>query len=240
MSKRNLLITALLSGQVLLLALGTQNANAYTNSRLMDDDVFDSYNSMSEQQIRTFINSKTGTCLASTGNAFPEPHDYFTYGPNNVDPARVIYVAAQYWKINPQVIIATLQKEQSLLTDNDCNDPQGFPSLPKAMGMGCFEGGDCPTANYAGFHQQVMKGSWQLKFNKERAVGNVMWNSAEGDQYIPYDKPYTQGNRQNNVNSPLIYRDGYFLIDGQNVFMETGATASLYRYTPHLGQSFPS
>lgn len=235
--------------------MNTGSASAYTESRLMDDPIFDKVSSMSEAQIRAFINSRPTSCLAMSGAVFPEPITYWQYGPNNVDAARVIYQAAVYNEINPQVIIATLQKEQSLITRSDCLDrftrSDGTPVVidvrNKAMGMGCPDNGPCPAPEYAGFHQQVMKGTWTLKFAKERAVGNTNWGDNGG---IPYAGPWTEGMRQtcsvvssrcNPVPAP-VYRDG--LWDGGGYFgkfvrMETGATAALYRYTPHLGQAFP-
>lgn len=227
-----------------LLALGlfhAQPTHAYTNSRMIDDGVFDNVNSMTEAQIRSFINSRPNTCLTRVGaglgggNIFPEPHTYWDYG-GNVDAARVVYLAAQYWGINPQVILATLQKEQSLLTDNDCLDPQGFPTLRKAMGHGCPEGGGCPGPAYDGFHLQVMKGAWQLKFNKERAYGNTTW---DGDDNVFYGGFMTQGNRKRCGTCASNYYTGYATIDGQSTYLENGATAALYTFTPHLNQSFP-
>lgn len=231
--------TTLILGLSGLVFLFIPKAAAYSQTRMIDDGIFDNSNSMSESAIRSFINSRPGTCLVNSGAIFPEPKDYYNYGPNNVDAARVIYIAAQTWGLNPQVILTTLQKEQTLLTDNDCFDPQGVPSLPKAMGYLCPEGGTCPAPSASGFEKQVMKGSWQFKFNKERAEGNVNWN---GDGNIDYSDPYiyTAGNRQDYVGAPVIYHDGYFYIDGVLTYMENGGTASLYRYTRHWPQSFGS
>src|SRR5262249_12225076 len=49
----------------------------------------------------------------------------------------------------------------------------------------------------------------------------------------------TQGNFARCAGCAVNYYDGYATIDGQSVYMETGATASLYYYTPHLGNSTP-
>lgn len=237
---RNRLVQILLAVTLILLSNQTP-AVAYSNNNMIDDGVFDDYNSMNETQIRNFILERPGTCLESQGLIFKEPKNYFDYGPELVDPARVIYIAAQFYEINPQVILSTLQKEQSLLTDVDCLDAGGNERLPKAMGYGCFEGpgAECPLPQYAGFSKQVMKGSWQLKFNKERAVGNISWEGDPGDQLLVYSGPFTKGYRQTNINNtPPVYYDGYWEIDGQQTYIETGGTASLYSYTPHLNQSF--
>ena len=223
--------------------INTPRAKAYSNSNMIDNAVFDSKNSMSEQDIRNFINSRPNTCFTRVGpnlgggSIFPRPTTYFNYGPTLTDAAGVIYQAAQYNDINPRVILATLQKEQSLLTDSDCLDPQGFASLPKAMGYGCFEspGAACPLPAYAGFHQQVMKGAWQLAFDRQRAEGNTSWG---GNDNINYGGRMTQGVRKRCTSCASVYYDGYSVIDGQNTFIVNGATAALFNYTPHLNQSF--
>lgn len=210
-------------------------AHAYTQTRLMDNQVFDNVGAMNEDQIRSFLNQRPSSCLVTSGAIFPEPMDYWTYGPANVDAARVIYKAAQYSGVNPQVIIATLQKEQSLITRIGCFDGS-IDVRPKAMGMGCPDNGPCPAPAYAGFEKQVMKGTWQLAFNRQRAEGNVGW----GDNgSITYGGFMTRGTFRRCSSCSLVYFDGYANIDGQSVLMENGTTASLYTYTPHLGQSFP-
>jgi hypothetical protein len=201
----------------------------------MDDAIFDNVHSMTEQQIRNFINSRPTSCLATSGAIFPEPITYWQYG-GNVDAARVIYNSAVYNDINPQVILATLQKEQTLITRTNCYEQSGIDSRNKAMGMGCPDGGACPAPAYAGFQQQVMKGSWALTFARQRASGATEW----GDNgSIVYNGPWTPGNRKACSTCTDVYRDGYWTVDGQSILMETGATASFYRYTPHLGQALP-
>ena len=66
--------------------------------------------------------------------------------------------------INPAAILATLQKEQSLVYMKDRNDG----ALRAAMGYGCPDGGGC-DGKYAGFTKQVENGAWQLRYNYERA-----------------------------------------------------------------------
>ena len=228
----------------LVLVVNAAPAKAYSNNNMIDNAVFDAKDAMNESQIRSFIAARPNTCLTRTGsglgggNIFDEPMDYWTYGPNKVDAARVIYKAAQYNEINPRVILATLQKEQSMLTDNDCVDPEGYGSLNKAMGYACGEGGACPSdqAKYGGFERQVMKGAWQLAFDRQWAEGNTSWG---GNDSITYGGRMTEGNRKRCGTCSLIYYDGYSVIDGVNTKVLNGATASLYNYTPHRGQSFP-
>ncbi len=50
----------------------------------------------------------------------------------------------------------------------------------------------------------------------------------------------TRGTYKRCGSCQAVFYDGYASIDGQTIYLETGATASLYSYTPHLGQSFPT
>lgn len=228
---------------VVIVAAQATPAKAYSNENMIDNAVFDAKDAMNEAQIRAFIQSRPNTCLTRVGtglgggNIFDEPMDYWTYGPNKVDAARVIYKAAQYSGLNPRVILATLQKEQSMITDSDCIDGQGFPTLNKAMGYACYEGASaCPASWAAGFERQIMKGAWQLAFDRQRAEGNTSWG---GNDSINYGGRMTEGNRRRCGSCALIYYDGFSVIDGVNTRMGNGATASLYNYTPHRNQSFP-
>jgi hypothetical protein len=225
----------------LVVAIQAAPAKAYSNENMIDNAVFDAKDAMNEAEIRAFLQSRPNTCLTRVGaglgggNIFDEPMDYFSYGPSKVDAARVIYKAAQYNGINPRVILATLQKEQGMITDTDCYSDA--PSLNKAMGYACYEGAsECPASWAAGFERQVMKGAWQLAFDRQRAEGNTSWG---GNDSINYGGRMTEGNRKRCGNCALIYYDGYSVIDGVNTRMGNGATASLYNYTPHRNQSFP-
>lgn len=68
--------------------------------------------------------------------------------------------------VNPAAILATLQKEQSLVTMRTKNDG----ALNAAMGYGCPDSGGC-NEKYKGFTKQVENGAWQLRYNYERAKG---------------------------------------------------------------------
>lgn len=217
------LVTALMV--VAFLAAASPVKAGFNNNRVIDDGVFDNAGTMDEGSIQNFLNSFPNSCLKNY--QAPYPNDYFNYG-GNVPAARVIKRAADLWGINPQVILATLEKEESLVRGNaGCADWR----YNSAMGMGCPDGGSCPAPAYAGFSKQVTKGSWQLKFNKERAYGNTGWGDNGNLTYYGY---MTQGNRKRCASCANIYYDGWAGIDGVSVHMDTGATASLYSYTPHF------
>lgn len=130
---------------------------------IISDEAFVNQWSMSEAEVQSFLTDR-GSFL----DGFVE---------NNRSAASIIYAAAFNNSISPRVILATLQKEQSLITMKNQNDN----SLRKAMGYGCPDSGSCDP-NYAGFTQQVEYGTWQLKYNYNRSN-----NSAYSDYMVGQD-----------------------------------------------------
>ena len=212
-------VAALIASIAAMLVMApTQTNAAYNSSNLISNSVFRQSNTMDANQIQNFLASK-GSGLANK-----------KWGSQRA--ADIINKAAKDYGINPRVILATLQKEQSLITDPSPDSIQ----LRSAMGYGCPDSGTC-ASEYSGFSYQIENGTWQLRFNYERANGNnSWWNSATN--YACKQKD-TQHN-------PPFYNAGLF--PGNTVtFSSTGgkpnktikianaATASLYCYTPHVG-----
>ncbi|MEK7817356.1 MAG: FG-GAP-like repeat-containing protein, partial [Actinomycetota bacterium] len=133
--------------------------------------------------------------------------------------SRVIWSAANWYGINPQVILATLQKEQSLVTQPSYPPSYEHWRIDYAMGYGCPDGGSC---SYAGFSRQVNRGTWQFNYN--------MYYANLRDSRV---SPYLTG-------STVTICDTYPPTYCANVYLGNGATASLYRYTPyfHGNQNF--
>ena len=218
--------TAILVGSVPARVFADFNKNL-----VISDSVFNNESTMSSGDIQAFLNQFPNSCLKNYEAAYPI--GYNSYG-DKVPAAKVIKRAAQIYDMNPQVILATLQKESSLVTGNDGCASWRYQS---AMGMGCPDGGECPAPGYEGFSRQVTKGSWLLKFGKERSRGNVNWEADDGvggDFNISYGGPMTKGCHKRNIGSPVVCYDGYTTIDNQSVFITTGATGSFYNYTPHF------
>ena len=271
--KRNFLGTfggALIAALVLC---GGQTFAATMNpNRVIDDQIFNNVNAMDAGAINNFLNQFSGSCISPNhGFSAPDPTGYnpsagFQYG-GNVSAGQVIADAAHAYDISPQVLLATLQKEQSLVTGgNGCS----AAAYTGAMGYGCPDGGasysysgvnlytingvtttsigqTCVnTAAKAGFSQQVIHGAWLLKFAEQRSEGNISWSIVRGnwintdDPQSCYSGPMTQGTWQVCPSGSRVFYDGFRTIDGQSVHMDTGATAALYDYTPHISgqQSF--
>lgn len=115
--------------------------------------------------------------------------------------------------VNPQVILVTLQKEQSLISRTTHQDW----AMLASMGYACYPGvnndnnsNGC-NDSYEGFTKQVENGAWQLRYNYERAQGHGFGDYQVGQDFCFDDWNGTHCGRFDNR-----------------------ATASLYRYTPHV------
>lgn len=256
--------------------MGHAAADSFNANNIIDDALFSNSATMTASQIDTWLNTNFGsTSCISTSHGFsaPDPTGYspstgFAFG-GNVSAGTVIYDAAQAYNINPQVILATLQKEQSLVSGGSGCSTLAYTA---AAGYGCPDGGTtysysgvnlytingvtttsvsgtCVNSSLkAGFSQQVIRAAWLLKFGQERSEGNMSWAVVKGnwnnsdDPQSCYNGPMTQGTYQICPSGTTTYYDGYTTIDGTSVHMDDGATAALYWYTPHFSgnQSFYS
>jgi hypothetical protein len=240
---------------------------AFNPNLVIDDDVFSNSSTMNAVQINNFLNSFSGSCISTNhGFSAPKPIGYspsggYVYG-GYVSAGEVIQAAASVYNINPQVLLTTLQKEQSLVQGDAGCSVQRYAA---AVGYGCPDSGT--THDYsglslyainsavvdtvngtcvnsggkAGFSQQVIRGAWLLKFGQQRSLGNTSWAVITGswdnsdDPPTCYGGPITQGFRKRcSSDNSTTYYDGYTTIDSTSVHMDSGATAALYWYTPHL------
>ncbi len=243
-------VSSLIIGLVAPLLLAIPVYATFSSHKLMVDSIFTDYGSMNASQIDNFLNSFSSSCLSKNNHfSSPDPIGYspstgFKYG-SKVSGGTVIYHAAQAYHLNPKVILATLQKESSVVSGTATYHCQ---YINTAMGYDCPDNGNCPRfpATESGFSKQVIWGTWLLKFSQQRSLGNVNWAEIHGswdnsdDPPTFYSGPMTQGYRARVQGGSTAYYDGYTTIDGSSVHMDTGATASLYRYTPHFrgNQSF--
>ena len=274
-SKIITLFVILISISLNLMFLSKAHATSFNSSDIIDDGVFNNTSTMSISQINSFLNQFSGSCI-STNNGFsaPDPTGYnpaqgFTYG-GNVSAGQVIYDASLAYGLNPQVIITTIQKEQSLVTGGGANGCTAN-AYAAAAGYGCpdnvqsynYVGVNIGTVNgqlissvnetcvnsssAVGFSEQVIRASWLLAFGEQRSQGNINWDvqatnyPQQGDSWnnsddpqTCYGGPMTQGTWQVCPNSSSTYYDGYATISNTSVYIDNGATAALYWYTPHF------
>ncbi len=118
--------------------------------------------------------------------------------------AEIIFDTAVRYQINPKFLLVTLQKEQSLVTDDTPTQKQ----LDWATGYGvcdsCDLNGDA-LLKYKGFGKQV-----------DNAGGLIRW------YYNNTDKSFVKK------------KDQTISIDNQLIMPQSWATAFLYTYTPHI------
>lgn len=103
-------------------------------NNLIADSVFDNYGSMTASQIDAFLNSFPNSCISTnSGFSAPEPtgvnQNTYSFGAN-VSAGQIIYDAAQAYYINPEVLLATLQKEQGLVTGSSNGSFSCHPNTP--------------------------------------------------------------------------------------------------------------
>jgi hypothetical protein len=218
-----LLVTVLLSA-VTLFAVGqavllTKHADAANTSNfnpeyIISDTNFTNKNSMTVDQIQQFLQSKNSVCLTQlktlslndTNNDGLGDEPYGKGINEQVSAAQLIWQAAQLYNVNPQVILATLQKEQGLITRTDCPDWR----YNTALGYGCPDTEPCDNSAY-GFTRQIDYGTWHFR----------------GFYTDTYPVPPTTPGYKSIAYNP-DGRCGAKVINIQN-----RATAALYSYTPY-------
>jgi carbohydrate-binding DOMON domain-containing protein len=107
--------------------------------------------SMSAEGIQAFLNGQAGDLKSYSG---PD-HNGATR-----TAAQMIAEAASAWGVSPKVIIATLQKEQSLISR------AGASQYALDWAMGCGKAESYTISSYKGFGNQVWNGARVLMKNR--------------------------------------------------------------------------
>ena len=167
---------------------------------IISDDELTDYDSMSLTEIQRFFETK-GSTLAW----------YVTIDTDSLSrPAsEIIWRVAQVYKINPKVILVTLQKEQSLVMDTSPAQNQ----YDWATGYGVCDAcslSDPAIQKYKGFAKQVdCTAGWKRWYLDNVFI--LTWLKQPGQTY---------------------------LIDSYNITPANYATASFYTYTPHYNGNY--
>lgn len=207
-----------------LFVVGAQRSEALSGSEfnpgnIITDDVFFNYQSMSAAQIQAFLVSMESGCTG--GNGYPCLKDYrentwsrpdaganrcTAYnGANGELASTIIWRVSVACQINPQVLIATLQKEQGLVTSTAPTARQ----YTAAMGYGCPDTAPCDSQFY-GFYNQVYKAAWQFRTYTRSPD---QWNFRPGVVNVAFNPNAGCGASAVNI--------------------QNQATANLYNYTPY-------
>ncbi len=186
---------------------------------IISDAVFFNSGTMTPDAIQNFLNSQVPSCAASNGypclknfrqntQSIPDQgsgHCSAYAGGTNESAATIIYKSAIACRINPQVLIVLLEKEQGLVTDTS---PSGW-SYSAATGFSCPDTAPCDP-NYATFFNQVYSAAWQFR---SYTLNPNAWNYTVGANSILYNPDARCGR--------------------STVQIANQATANLYNYTPY-------
>jgi peptidoglycan hydrolase-like protein with peptidoglycan-binding domain len=183
---------------------GATSVPVFQNSKIMSDEDFRSTRVFSsEKEVQDFLDSSNSPLK--------------NFSDQGRRASNIIFAASRgqtssKWgitpQINPGVILAYLEKEQSLISATNYNtatDPER--KIASAMGYGCPDNSKCNPI-YEGFYNQVNWAAYQLEYNIYIANGTL-------------SDPYK-------VNSTIT------TLDNISVFLSNAATAAQYRYTPHV------
>ncbi|MFC6234427.1 LGFP repeat-containing protein [Leucobacter soli] len=202
---------------------------------IIDDALFYDGTAMTASQIQTFLNSRA-KCIIGTsgyeagtkrnGNTIAEKclrsykakttskaanSNCKAYsGKSSETAAQIIAKVGKACGISPKVLLVTLQKEQSLVTDTWPYEIQ----YDRAMGYACPDSGPGGSANcdknFYGFFNQVYSAAWQFKNYKSYPMSGIKQGTTSTIKYHP----------SNSCGTSKVKIANY-------------ATAALYTYTPY-------
>lgn len=235
-------------------AAGTAFAD-FNPNLIIPDSVFNDTQTFSGPDgIQQFL-ATNGSILANTDPAFLEmlrepTITLFKQALNDPEPnlthlrtaAELIWDSSQMTGLNPQVILVTLQKEQSLVSGSFSNTTQEQTALDHAMGFSCPDSTGC-SSQFGGFYFQLF-GTIDAQNNHYLGAPASLMRSFN----TPGGRGPSVDANNSTIGSPLIstsHVGDTILIANtqgppnnapatQEVTLGDSATAALYRYTPHV------
>jgi hypothetical protein len=247
--------TSIISGLLMFFLFVSPVLADFNPGILIADDVFSNTQSFSGASgIQQFLSSKDSP-LANTDPSFllmlKEPQVALQKsGLNDPEPnlpylrsaAQLIWDASQMTGINPQVILVTLQKEQSLITGNFSDNSSLQSALNHALGFSCPDSGGC-SSTLSGFYFQLF-GNFDTQGNHYiGAPASLMrsFNTTNGRGPMVDASGSTFGSslaRTSQVGDTILLQNTQGPPNNapatQQVTIGDKATAALYRYTPHV------
>lgn len=232
-----LLLSLIVSSLIVIQMYSTPRAKAeYKSGVLMSDGLFLDAQSMNATEIQNWLTNlnsglaKLSFVIDCDLAGAQAKQIYLSLGApcgHTAPASHIIYYASQVYGINPRVILATMQKEQSLTT---ASNPTSW-QLSQAMGYACPTSGSCSSSS--NFFYQIDNGTWVLRFHFERARGNNNWWYASsswvcGSSHPTYYTPNLYPGQTVTFHDPYTGGTSY-----ANIYVQNAATSALYCYTPH-------
>lgn len=242
-------------------ALAADTGGIFEPGNLISDSTFGNYSAFSGSEgIQKFLEIR-GSVLADTSPSFlkklKEPADAdLKIKIDDPSPnlgrlrtaAELIYDSAVLGKINPQVIMVTLQKEQSLIDGTFTDDKILQRRLDRAMGFACPDSGACGDL-FLGFYFQLFGNlddqnnrylgatrSLSKSFYTESGgvkVGRGPAIDASSSTFGASPKVRTS-KAGDTITVDNTQGQPYNAPATSKFTIKNAATASLYRYTPHV------
>jgi len=230
-----LFILSLLLSLLGIATFGTRQVKAaYDGGNIIDNSIFLNASTMSKEDIQSFLVGKGAglanlTFILDCDVAGTQGKQAYLSigapcGQTNVLASHIIYYSSQVYGVNPQVTLATMQKEQSLTTAPNPTDWQ----LSQAMGYGCPTSGSCSSSS--NFFYQIDNGTWVKRFHYERARGNMNWWYTSTSWTCGTEKNFYKPNLYPSQNVNFYDQDNVYY---RTHYIENAATSAFYCYTPH-------
>jgi hypothetical protein len=205
------------------------NASQFDPGNIISDSVFYDFGTMTVAEIQRFLSSKVPACNDADGGpkcikdfvmdtpaiAGEDGRCESLPAAQNQTAAQIIYTVSRACKINPRVLIVTLQKEQGLIQAG--NPTQRMYDF--ALGMSCPDTPAGCSKSAAGFFYQLYKGAGQLQW----------YGDPRGSfTYLRVGTKITRKYQAANVEASQGISCG-----SKTFELKSNATAALYYYTPY-------
>lgn len=203
------------------------DATLFDPGYIISDANFYDPSAMSEQEIQQFLDSQIGSCSntnclnilrVDTTSRVADPMCSAYVGALQEPAARVIFKVQQSCGISAKVLLVTLQKEQSLIT----NQSPSSGRLDRAMGFACPDNPSQPgwcDPTYGGLYNQLYWAARQfVRYSNPAGTSN----------YFTWYPVGSVSNIRFNPNTAC---------GASAVLIRSQATAALYYYTPYTPNS---
>lgn len=182
---------------------GVSNVPIFDPSNVISDDSFKSTRACgSVSAIQEILNAKNSQLKDYSVQG--RSSSYWIYAASRGETSSQFGITPQ---INPCLMLAFLEKEQSLITGK-FSAAEFNNRVDTAMGYGCPDSAGC-NPKYKGFVNQLNWGAYQLQYNFNLATNTTLLDAYQVNRTI-------------------------YTLDSLNVFISNPATAAAYRYTPHV------
>lgn len=187
------------------------NGTKVNMSNLIGDSNFVRQNTSASQKDIQSLFDTTGSPLRNNITIYKKNSKGSVYNTGvSVTPAKIIYDTSVTYSISPKVILATLQKESSLVSSYHASD-----SLSSKCFYFCMDAGSNSSTTTTGFDEQIKLGTSTLQKWYQDGVDN-------------YTFPYCYSNT-----GFRGYRGYGSTGYSTDIWCDNAATYSLYKYTPY-------